>query len=294
MTSTGGAANTSTACVPQPTCVNDPCDNDEDGCAGATCQSDYIIDRSLPGVGLTRRTVLSKSCVPNLRLDLCISTTPTASVTDSVIISAGTAVQTTQPYVTAAQVDNTISQLTTEGVATTTQAAVACAPQPTCINDRCDTNEDCCDGAVCEISIPLPRRGLHRRNNGSCVPNPRIDFCTATSSLAGTTVVPSTTVGTEEGTSAPSNIASSTGTSSPTTMTDLAGYTYLGCYSEATGKRALSDFQQFYGQGDRNDVESCSAACSDYTYFGVEFGSECYCGNNINLGSLPQAGLAPD
>ena len=77
-------------------------------------------------------------------------------------------------------------------------------------------------------------------------------------------------------------------------MTDLAGYTYLGCHSEATGKRALSDFQQFYGQGDRNDVESCSAACSDYTYFGVEFGSGCYCGNNINLGSLPRAGLAPD
>lgn len=41
-------------------------------------------------------------------------------------------------------------------------------------------------------------------------------------------------------------------------------------------------------------MKSCSAACSDYTYFGVEFGSECYCGNNINLGSLPQAGLTPD
>ncbi|KAL8933990.1 MAG: hypothetical protein Q9211_005469, partial [Gyalolechia sp. 1 TL-2023] len=40
-------------------------------------------------------------------------------------------------------------------------------------------------------------------------------------------------------------------------------------------------------------VEACGAACSQYTYFGVEYSGECYCGNTIQAGSTLAAGNSP-
>jgi hypothetical protein len=60
-------------------------------------------------------------------------------------------------------------------------------------------------------------------------------------------------------------------------------YNFLGCYSEATGIRALASTATF-GVTDMT-VEKCAAFCADYTMFGVEFGYECYCGNELQLGS---------
>ncbi|KAL8855001.1 MAG: hypothetical protein Q9221_000197 [Calogaya cf. arnoldii] len=57
---------------------------------------------------------------------------------------------------------------------------------------------------------------------------------------------------------------------SPITVQTLAGYTYLGCYSEGTNKRALSDLQNPIPAA-KVSVEACSAACSKYTFFGVEY-----------------------
>lgn len=79
----------------------------------------------------------------------------------------------------------------------------------------------------------------------------------------------------------------------PITVTQLAGYTYLGCYSEATQGRALSDKQNPIA-GALVSVESCQTACKAYTYFGVEYSGECFCGNKINAGSALVAGNTVD
>ncbi|OCK86461.1 hypothetical protein K432DRAFT_258118, partial [Lepidopterella palustris CBS 459.81] len=34
-------------------------------------------------------------------------------------------------------------------------------------------------------------------------------------------------------------------------------------------------------------VEMCGSFCSQYQYFGVDYGRECYCGNTIVAGSAP-------
>ncbi len=60
----------------------------------------------------------------------------------------------------------------------------------------------------------------------------------------------------------------------PITVTSLAGWNYLGCYSEATVGRALNSLLLPIPGAD-NSVEKCAAACAGYTYFGVEYGSEC-------------------
>lgn len=62
----------------------------------------------------------------------------------------------------------------------------------------------------------------------------------------------------------------------------VGDWTWLGCYTEATASRALS------GKTTANDdmtLEDCAAFCDDYTYFGTEYGRECYCGDRFNAGS---------
>ena len=277
--STGSA--TSSSCIPYPTVGGQPCQSQEDCGQYAYCP----LQKRRRGLA-----VVDGYCVVGADNSLfCTTPSPSPSIT---FVSA-TPSMTDPPAVSSTGGATPLNTAEVTSAQATTTSAV-CAPEPTCVDINCNDDAGCCDGAVCDISSQLPRRGLHRRNIGSCVVNTRIDFCTTTLSLAGATDVSSSTVGTDQGISAASTMTSSTGTPSPTTVTSLAAHMYLGCFSEASETRALSDSQQFYGEGERTDVESCSEACSDYTFFGVDFGAECYCGNTINLGSVPQLGSTPD
>jgi hypothetical protein len=108
---------------------------------------------------------------------------------------------------------------------------------------------------------------------------------TSTSTLSTTTTGSLTSL---TGTSTPATL-SPTG---PITVTNLIGWTYIGCYTEATNTRALNGLENPIAT-DATDVESCAAACSQYTYFGVEYGQECYCGDVINAGSIPENSTIP-
>jgi hypothetical protein len=86
-------------------------------------------------------------------------------------------------------------------------------------------------------------------------------------------------------TSSTSSISASPSPTGPQTVTTLAGWNYLGCYTEATTGRALNGILLPIPAA-VTDVETCAAACSAYTYFGVEYGQECYCGDFLNAGSV--------
>ncbi|KAG9701393.1 WSC domain-containing protein, partial [Aureobasidium melanogenum] len=70
----------------------------------------------------------------------------------------------------------------------------------------------------------------------------------------------------------------------PTVVQSVADYSHMGCYTEATNGRALAGLSK---AGASISVDACASYCSAYTYFGVEYGSECYCGNTIQAGSSP-------
>ncbi|MCJ1408115.1 hypothetical protein MMC19_002188, partial [Ptychographa xylographoides] len=78
----------------------------------------------------------------------------------------------------------------------------------------------------------------------------------------------------------------------PITVGNFKAWSYMGCYTEATNTRALSGLQNPI-PGAAVTVEACSAACSAYLYFGVEYSDECYCGNIINAGSVLATGTTP-
>ena len=82
----------------------------------------------------------------------------------------------------------------------------------------------------------------------------------------------------------------------PTTPQQVAipnttlSFRYVGCYTDANqapnpypalSAKAMSDFSKM-------TVELCGTFCKGYTFFGIEWRGECYCGNEIGKGSLLQ------
>ena len=98
------------------------------------------------------------------------------------------------------------------------------------------------------------------------------------------------------GTSSAMVASSSTAAPTPTgpiTVQKGAGFSYLGCYSDSVNSRALTGLAN-PGVASQNNIEQCASECTAFTYFGVEYGAECYCGNAIGGGSALVAGSTPD
>ncbi|TVY83801.1 putative fungistatic metabolite [Lachnellula suecica] len=67
----------------------------------------------------------------------------------------------------------------------------------------------------------------------------------------------------------------------PVHVLTAGAYTRFGCYTEGNGTRALADFQEVDYSTTGMTVEKCATFCAGNAspLFGVEYGGECYCGN---------------
>jgi hypothetical protein len=65
------------------------------------------------------------------------------------------------------------------------------------------------------------------------------------------------------------------------TVSVSPAYTVVGCYREPPRSqgRVLDDKNT---GDDAMTTATCAAFCSDFKYFGTEYGRECWCGNDIN------------
>ncbi|TVY18408.1 WSC domain-containing protein, partial [Lachnellula arida] len=101
---------------------------------------------------------------------------------------------------------------------------------------------------------------------------------TAPNSTSSSSSMPSTT-------SSSSISKSSSATSTPTLAVrpTVGAYSFQGCYTEGTGVRALVG-TSFYNYTAMT-LEMCSSNCAGFTYWGVEYGGECYCGNSLDVTS---------
>ncbi|KAJ0296557.1 hypothetical protein COL516b_011586 [Colletotrichum fioriniae] len=78
---------------------------------------------------------------------------------------------------------------------------------------------------------------------------------------------------------------------SPAAAVAVSGYIYQGCYTDNLPQRVLT------GDLVRDpamSLEKCASFCSTshYTYFGVEFTGECYCGMSLDAASTKQTEVA--
>ncbi|KAK3327788.1 WSC domain-containing protein [Cercophora scortea] len=78
----------------------------------------------------------------------------------------------------------------------------------------------------------------------------------------------------------PANNSLSAAFMPPGNKATVGNYAYAGCRTDSTASRTLTG--KTVGASNANSVESCAAACSGFTYFGVEWGVECYCGNTVS------------
>ncbi|MCJ1306581.1 hypothetical protein MMC25_000224 [Agyrium rufum] len=111
---------------------------------------------------------------------------------------------------------------------------------------------------------------------------------TSTSTVSSSTTSPATTSSTVLSTSTTSTISTTSTTSSTTSSTkptsttpvipkSVGVFTYIDCHTEIPG-RALT------GKAIASDdmtIERCASNCTSFTYFAVEYGRECYCGNSL-------------
>ena len=78
----------------------------------------------------------------------------------------------------------------------------------------------------------------------------------------------------------------------PTTVQNVGNFQYIGCYTEGTTGRALTG-EDVGPPAAGGSVEYCASSCAGYTYFGVEYYNECYCGNAISNGAALINGTTP-
>ncbi|KAK0382968.1 hypothetical protein NLU13_8884 [Sarocladium strictum] len=105
---------------------------------------------------------------------------------------------------------------------------------------------------------------------------------TSTSSTPGA----STSISSTPSTGPSTTTSSSTGAPVPTTpsrTSRVGDYKLQGCWTEGTNVRALSG--KTYARDDMT-LNSCATFCAGFTYFGTEYGRECWCGNTLGNGSV--------
>jgi hypothetical protein len=88
-----------------------------------------------------------------------------------------------------------------------------------------------------------------------------------------------------------SSSTTSTGTSSSTSAaptlshrSKIGAYNLVGCWTEGQGTRALTGAAF---ASDDMTLEKCAAACAGFTFWGTEYGRECYCGSEKSASSGP-------
>lgn len=79
-----------------------------------------------------------------------------------------------------------------------------------------------------------------------------------------------------------------TSTSSSVAQPTPSVYSYQGCFTDSVADRALNAMA-FVDSS--LTISKCGSLCTDFEYFGLEYGSECYCGNarDISSTAAPEA-----
>ncbi|KAK0732550.1 WSC domain-containing protein [Apiosordaria backusii] len=75
--------------------------------------------------------------------------------------------------------------------------------------------------------------------------------------------------------------------SEATNLASIGEFTYRSCWTDDLGNRSLTAVEH---RTDDMTVAKCADICQDYTFFGLEYGRECYCGDEL----VGQAALEKD
>lgn len=156
----------------------------------------------------------------------------------------------------------------------------------------CDGNENEYCGGPNRLSLYQFNSTLVSSSSSSSSVMSEVSLVAATT-FTSTGLIASTIATTATSTTPLTSTSSAPSPTGPITVQNSTEFNYLGCYSDSVQARALTGLAN-PGDGSKNSIEACSLGCAGYTYFGVEYSAECYCGMIINAGSSLITGTSPD
>ncbi|KAL8947337.1 MAG: hypothetical protein Q9222_006367 [Ikaeria aurantiellina] len=120
----------------------------------------------------------------------------------------------------------------------------------------------------------------------TCTPLDSTGSSTSVSSSSSSSAASSSSTPSSTGTTMSTVRTSSTATTSSTSASTptVSGYSYQGCYTDSTSARVLTGKST---SSNTMSYKSCSTYCTGYTYWAVEYGSQCYCGNIFSNPTSP-------
>ncbi|KAL2118539.1 hypothetical protein VTJ04DRAFT_8199 [Mycothermus thermophilus] len=74
--------------------------------------------------------------------------------------------------------------------------------------------------------------------------------------------------------------------SQPSNPETVGDFTYVSCWTDKVDERSLTAVNY---RSANLTVEACAEQCKDYAYFGVEYGEECFCGDELAGEAAPEA-----
>jgi hypothetical protein len=118
---------------------------------------------------------------------------------------------------------------------------------------------------------------------GTCRPfaNPAVCGVAASESVSSD-VASSTSASASASTSVASTTSSAAPGPSPYHRDAVGGYELVSCWREGVAGRTLNG--DSYAD-DEMTLEKCEEFCSEFAYWGTEYGRECYCGNSLSSSS---------
>ncbi|KAG9236578.1 heme peroxidase [Amylocarpus encephaloides] len=154
--------------------------------------------------------------------------------------------------------------------ATGTKFGVSSGPSADDFKDASSLDSTC---------VPLGSSDPSSTSSSSTVSSTTSTSSTSKSSMSTTST---SSTSTSESVSTTSTSSTSSSTSATPTLGHkpiVGSYTFQGCYTEGTGMRALTG-AVFYDYPAMT-LEMCATNCAGFTYWGVEYGGECFCGNSL-------------
>ncbi|KAI0154753.1 putative glyoxal oxidase [Xylariaceae sp. FL1272] len=151
-------------------------------------------------------------------------------------------------------------------------------------DDGCDMK---CNGNSTEICGGSNRLNVYDFNMEFAITSSSTVPATSSTTTSSTTTTSTTTppaIVSEKVTTTSASVSVKASPTGPSQPDAVANYIWYGCRTEATNARALGLYTY---ADDTMTLETCQTFCSGKktTYFGTEYGRECYCGNSFGTGS---------
>ncbi|KAL1297904.1 hypothetical protein AAFC00_006419 [Neodothiora populina] len=215
----------------------------------------------------------SSSVISSTSSSTVSSVTPTSSSSSSSASSSSSSSSVAASSSTSSSVSSTSNSVSSSSIASSTSSSSSSAQTTSTVNANANFAAPASSSSLASSSSSVSSSSSSSSSSSAASPSVTSSSSSAFSTASSSSTSTSSTVSVTP--TAPAIVYNNVGKE----------YDYLGCYNDTSSARALNS-TMLYGTTQNNmTLEKCATFCGQYSYFGVEYGQECYCGKTIGNGS---------